>query len=207
MAAALDELSRLPGLSLVSFGRYADIVKDVGTVKHVSKSYGISSYQNILYGIGHVRTATMSGVNPVTAHPFCSSTMPDVAVVHNGAVTNAARLKRKLQVMGFPFFAQTDSEVIAAYIGERLNMGYDLEKACYDFVENGDGPYSFLLATPQGIAFVKDTFGLRPAIVGYNPKQEFYAIATDIAALNKVGASEQRDLPGNGIVRIFNTGK
>ncbi|HLC96443.1 MAG TPA: glutamate synthase-related protein [Candidatus Nanoarchaeia archaeon] len=203
VSAALDELSKISHLTLISHGNHVDVIKDIGTVENVVHLHDVRSEKDILFGLGHVRTATMSVVNPVTAHPFCTSSIPDATVVHNGEVTNAPLLKRRLQVMGFPFFAPTDSEVIAAFVGEKLSRGFSLEQACKDFVAKGDGPYSFLLATPEGIAFVKDDFGLRPAMVGYNPKDEFFAVATDIAALNSVGATEDRDLPGKGIVRVF----
>ena len=202
---ALDELSSIKKLTLINFGKYSDVVKDVGTVKRVSELYKIEEYANILYGIGHVRTATMSSVNPVTAHPFCTSVLPDITVVHNGEITNAPRLKRRLQVMGYPFFAPTDTEVIAGYIAERLNCGYDLEEVCKDFVKKGDGPYTFLLATPNGAALVKDRYSLRPAMHGYNSKDGFYAVATDIVGLNIVGATEQINILGPGGIRIFPT--
>ncbi|NOZ81207.1 MAG: hypothetical protein GXP63_06065 [DPANN group archaeon] len=203
---ALSKISKIPDLTLISFGNYSDVIKDVGKVDQLYRLYGLDRYENVLYGIGHVRTATMTGVNPVTAHPFSTSVLPDITVVHNGEVSNATRLKNKLQIMGYPFFAPTDSEVIASFIAERINRGYSLEDAAKDFVDRGDGPYSFLVATPEGVAFVKDRNALRPAIMGYNPGQGFYAVATDIAALNKVGAHEDLNFLSRGGVHVFKTG-
>ena len=75
------------------------------------------------HGIGHTRMATESRVDIAHSHPFWARPFPDIAVVHNGTITNYHQLRRRLEMKGHRFSTQNDSEVIAVYIADRLQAG------------------------------------------------------------------------------------
>ena len=72
---------------VISLGASLDIIKDVGSAQDVDKRYNVGSFKGT-HGLGHVRLATESDVKPEAAHPFWATGFADVAIVHNGQITN-----------------------------------------------------------------------------------------------------------------------
>ena len=81
------------------------------------------------HGIGHVRLATESEVKPEAAHPFWATGFADVAIVHNGQITNYWKMRRRLEARAFEFRTDNDSELIAVYLADKLAKGETLEQA------------------------------------------------------------------------------
>ena len=69
-------------------------------------------------GIGHTRWATHGEPIEINAHPHVTK---NVAVVHNGIIENFAELKDELLEKGIIFNSQTDTEVIARLIEEKIS--------------------------------------------------------------------------------------
>ena len=81
------------------------------------------------HAIGHVRMATESDVDIASAHPYWAYPFADVAVVHNGQLTNYHQWRRRLERLGHRFQSECDSEIIAVYLAEQLQNGVPLEAA------------------------------------------------------------------------------
>jgi glucosamine--fructose-6-phosphate aminotransferase (isomerizing) len=71
-------------------------------------------------GIGHTRWATHGRPNEENAHPHA---VGGVAVVHNGIIENHRELRRELELAGAHFATDTDTEVIAHLVNQRLKKG------------------------------------------------------------------------------------
>ena len=67
--------------------------------------------------------ATESDVDIANAHPYWAYPFPDVAVVHNGQLTNFHDWRRRLQRAGHRFQSECDSEIIAVYLAQRMSDG------------------------------------------------------------------------------------
>jgi methylamine---glutamate N-methyltransferase subunit A len=168
---------------LVSIGASLDIVKDVGTARDLDGIYGVGEVRGT-HGIGHVRLATESEVKPESAHPFWATGFADVAIVHNGQITNYYKMRRRLEARGFEFRTDNDSELIAVYLADRLAQGESLEQALERSVDDLDGVFSFLVSTREGIGFAKDRLAAKPMVMFED--DDLVAIASEEVSLNRL---------------------
>jgi methylamine---glutamate N-methyltransferase subunit A len=202
----LQKLSKDPDCYFFSFENEMKIFKETGLAKDLDKKYGIRK-MNGSHGIGHLRIATSSRVTPYNSHPFSTTIMPDIAIVHNGEITNYNLLRTSLELEGFSFHTDSDSEAIAVFLASRILKHGDIEKAHREFISKADGPFTYIAATSDSIAIVRDKFGTRKGIIGYNPgisdHAPFWAMATDLSALDVVGATTKIETPQPGKPRIF----
>ena len=202
----LYDLTQDPNIVIASFSKEMNLLKDIGLVRDLESKYKIRSIQGT-HGIGHLRIATSSRVTPDNAHPFSTIVMPDIAVVHNGEITNYAKLRSLLELQGYRLFTRCDSEVIAVFIADQLLRHGDLEKANHELIKKADGPFTYIVSTPDSLALVRDKFGARKGIFGYNPGNNdypsFWAMATDLSALDSVGATFYVETPEPGIPKMF----
>ena len=202
----LYDLTQDPNIVIASFSKEMNLLKDIGLVRDLESRYKIRSLQGT-HGIGHLRIATSSRVTPENAHPFSTIVMPDIAVVHNGEITNYSKLRSLLELQGYRLFTRCDSEVIAVFIADQLLRHGDLEKANYELIKKADGPFTYIVSTPDSLALVRDKFGARKGIFGYNPGNNdypsFWAMATDLSALDSVGATFYVETPEPGIPKMF----
>ncbi len=202
----LYDLTKDPNIVIASFSKEMNLLKDIGLVRDLESKYKIRSIQGT-HGIGHLRIATSSRVTPDNAHPFSTIVMPDIAVVHNGEITNYSKLRSLLELQGYRLFTRCDSEVIAVFIADQLLRHGDLEKANYELIKKADGPFTYIVSTTDSLALVRDKFGARKGIFGYNPGNNdypsFWAMATDLSALDSVGATFYVETPEPGIPKMF----
>jgi methylamine---glutamate N-methyltransferase subunit A len=158
---------RIEGTRVFSVGRSMEIIKDVGSAEDVDRYYGVAVLSGT-HGIGHTRMATESRVDIAHSHPFWARPFPDIAVVHNGTITNYHQLRRRLEMQGHRFSTQNDSEVIAVYIADRLQAGEPLEEALRASVSDLDGTFAYLISTERGIGLARDQFATKPLLYAEN---------------------------------------
>ncbi len=178
------------GVEILSFGSALEIIKDVGSSLDISKRYGIEAFTGT-HCIGHVRLATESIVDASRAHPFWAYGFSDVAIVHNGQITNYWKMKRRLQKTGYQFRTDNDSELIAVYLADKLDRGFSLEEVLARSVDELDGTFSFLVSTADGFGFAKDHLAAKPMVV--LEKDDMVAIASEEVALNRLFPGESLD--------------
>lgn len=168
---------------LVSIGTSLDIIKDVGSSHDLDDIYHIGEIRGS-HGIGHVRLATESDVKPEAAHPFWATGFADVAIVHNGQITNYWKMRRKLEARDFEFRTDNDSELIAVYIADKLAHGISLESALEQSVDDLDGTFTFLVSTKDGIGYAKDRLAAKPMVMYED--DGLVAIASEEVSLNRL---------------------
>ena len=128
LKALADYVEDVRGCEVLSLGNSLEIVKDLGDAEAVAEQYGLGGFEGT-HAIGHVRMATESDVDISGAHPYWAYPFSDVAVVHNGQLTNYFHWKRRLERSGHRFQSECDSEIIAVYLAEKMSGGASLEDA------------------------------------------------------------------------------
>ena len=109
-------------LEIQSVGRSLEIVKDLGGSKAVADKHGVRDFIGT-HGLGHARLATESAVSPTASHPFWARPFPDVAIVHNGQITDYYTWRGKLERQGYRFMTTNDSELLAVWISDQMRRG------------------------------------------------------------------------------------
>jgi glutamate synthase domain-containing protein 1 len=178
LASSIESLDK--DFEVVSIGRRLEIVKQTGSPENLEKTYCVSDFKGS-HGLGHTRLSTESRVDLSHSQPFWSHGFPDLAIVHNGHITNYHQLRRRYQQRGVRFYTENDSEVVAIYLAEQLRDGSTLQQALERMLRDLDGSYSCLAATDRELGFVKDAFALKPLVM--TETDDFVAVATEEIAL------------------------
>ena len=168
---------------VISIGSSLEIVKDVGSAHEVDDRYGVHEFHGT-HGLGHVRLATESDVKPEASHPFWATGFADVAIVHNGQITNYWKMRRRLERRGFEFTTDNDSELIAVYLADKMSQGISLKDALATSIDDLDGTFSFLVSTKDEIGYAKDRLAAKPMIM--YETDDLIAVASEEVSLNRL---------------------
>jgi methylamine---glutamate N-methyltransferase subunit A len=159
-----DRIEDIPDAEVLSIGRSLEIIKDLGDAETVSEQYRLGGFEGT-HAIGHVRMATESDVDISGAHPYWAYPFSDIAVVHNGQLTNYFHWKRRLERSGHRFQSECDSEIIAVYLAEKMSEGADLEQAMQQSLEELDGVFTYIAVTADALGVAKDEMAAKPLVL------------------------------------------
>ena len=159
-----DYVESVPGAEVLSAGSALEIVKDLGDAQTVGSAYKLDGYVGT-HGIGHVRMATESDVDISNAHPYWAYPFSDVAVVHNGQLTNYHQWRRRLERLGHRFASDCDSEIIAVYLAQKMAEGATLEQAMRQSLEDLDGVFTYICVSDDALGMAKDELAAKPLVL------------------------------------------
>jgi glutamate synthase domain-containing protein 1 len=183
LKAIADRVEDIRGTEVLSLGHTLEIVKDIGDAQTVAGDYGLGRFQGT-HGIGHVRMATESDVDISGAHPYWAYPFSDVAVVHNGQLTNYHQWRRRLERAGHRFQSECDSEIIAVYLAERMDGGDSLEDAMRRSLDELDGVFTYLAVTGDELGMAKDELAAKPLVLYEG--DDVVALASEETAIRAV---------------------
>lgn len=132
-------------------------------------------------GIAHTRWATHGAPCERNAHPHFSG---DIAVVHNGIIENHEALREQLKALGYVFSSDTDTEVIAHLLTEKLKQQPDLTVALKATVKELHGAYGLAVINAQQPDRLVAARSGSPLVVGLGLGENF--LASDQLALRQV---------------------
>ncbi len=178
-----DRIEDVPDAEVLSLGRSLEIVKDLGDAESVAEQYDLGGFKGT-HAIGHVRMATESDVDISGAHPYWAYPFTDVAVVHNGQLTNYFQWKRRLQRNGHRFQSECDSEIIAVYLAEKMSEGASLEDAMRASLEELDGVFTYIAVTNDALGVAKDEMAAKPLVLYEG--DDLVALASEEIAIRAV---------------------
>ena len=119
-------------------GGHITTMRDGGLVSQVFDEDKLRALQGDM-AIGHVRYSTTGGGSWENAQPIWRDDGRELALAHNGNLTNAVDLFNKLRRKGLEFRGTTDSEIMAALIS--VNYGRHIEDAVADVMPKLRGAY------------------------------------------------------------------
>lgn len=131
-------------------------------------------------GIAHTRWATHGFPNDLNAHPHVDNS-GNISVVHNGIVENYNAIRTKLLQDGYKFYTDTDTEVLAVFIGSIYEKVKNLEEAVRIALSEVDGTYGIaVLSSYEPDKIIAARMG-SPMVLGIGDDE--YIIASDAAAI------------------------
>jgi methylamine---glutamate N-methyltransferase subunit A len=178
-----DYVEDVPNCEVLSLGHSLEIVKDLGDAETVCKQYDLDGFGGT-HAIGHVRMATESDVDISGAHPYWAYPFADVAVVHNGQLTNYFQWRRRLERSGHRFQSECDSEVIAVYLAEKMSEGLDLEAAMRQSLDELDGVFTYICVTGDALGVAKDEMAAKPLVL--YESDDLVALASEEIAIRAI---------------------
>lgn len=174
-------------IEIQSCGRSLEIIKDVGGARAVADKHGVRTMEGT-HGLGHARLATESDVRPNASHPFWARPFSDVAIVHNGQITDYFTWREKLERQGYRFLTGNDSELIAVWVSDQMKAGLSLDAALKKSITSIDGVFTYMIANTGGIGFAKDRFAMKPLVVIQRGND--IAMATEEQAVRRIVEEE-----------------
>src|SRR5262245_52023328 len=132
-------------------------------------------------GIAHTRWATHGVPSERNAHPHQSG---DVAVVHNGIIENHEAKRAELKTLGYAFDSDTDTEVIAHLVREKLKRAPDLVSATRAAVAELEGAYAIAVVASDEASRIAVARKGAPLLLGLGDGENF--AASDVSALLQV---------------------
>ena len=167
----------------------------------VSETFGNEEAIERLQGaiaIGHNRYSTTGAPVARNIQPlFADFAFGGVAVAHNGNLTNALSIRRRLAGMGALFQSTTDTEVIIHLIA-RSRKG-KLADRLVEALGEVEGAYSLVAISRSKLFGMRDPHGVRPLVLGQ--LGEAWILTSETCALDIIGADYVRDVePGEMVV-------
>ena len=121
----------------------------------------------------------------------------NLALSHNGNLTNAGQLRTNLAKEGAVFNTTVDSEVVLNLIAYSARP--TIEERVAEAVNQIKGAFAILLMTDNKIIAVRDPYGFRPLVLG--KMENGWCVASESCAFDLVGAELVRDVkPGEMII-------
>jgi amidophosphoribosyltransferase len=150
--------------------------------------------------LGHIRYSTAGGSGLKNAQPIrVGYRNGQLALVHNGNLTNANEVRTKLVNEGALFQSTIDSEVIVHLIARSHRHG--VEQQLDDALSQLVGAFSVLVTVDDTLYAARDPWGYRPLVIGHIPGGGI-VIASETCALDIVGARFVRDVEPGEVLRV-----
>jgi len=129
-------------------------------------------------GIAHTRWATHGKPNEANAHPHMAG---GVAIVHNGIIENFRELREALQSEGRKFESETDSEVIAQLLDQKIAGGMDAVDAFEATLKELHGAFALAVIFSGKEGLLMGARRGSPLVLGYGEGEMF--LGSDAIAL------------------------
>lgn len=175
--------------------------KDLGLVGDVFTPEVMARFPKGNMAVGHVRYGTTGGNNRSNCQPIeINHQKGNMALAHNGNLSNAWQLRSELELSGAIFHTTSDTEIIAYIVTRERLRTPSIEKALSRAMDSLEGAYSLVLMSSAKLIAARDPHGFRPLCYGKLPDGG-YVVASESCALHAVGAAFVRDLrPGEILV-------
>lgn len=186
-----------------SDGKKLRTIKDRGLVLQVFNEKNLETLSGSS-AVGHTRYSTAGDDSILDAQPvFARYDLGEMAIVHNGNLTNAQEIRDELIKKGAIFQTFMDTENLIHLIAKSSKKR--LKDRIVDAVGRIEGAFSLLFLSRKKMFAMRDRFGFRPMSLG-KLQNGGYIVASETCAFDLVGAKFIRDINPGELV-IFDEGK
>lgn len=154
--------------------------------------------------IGHVRYSTTGESRIENAQPLENKfKLGQIAVAHNGNLTNSKIIRELLEDGGSTFNTTIDSEVIIKLIARKAQNGFI--EAIKSSVSATKGSYALVIVAENKLIGVRDPYGIRPLAIGISKNGDYF-LSSESCAFDSIGAEILRDVKAGEMVIIDENG-
>ncbi|HEY8001880.1 MAG: amidophosphoribosyltransferase [Vicinamibacteria bacterium] len=176
-------------------GGHITTLRDTGLVSQVFDEQKLRALDGDM-AIGHVRYSTTGGGSWENTQPVWRDDGREVALAHNGNLTNAVELYNELRERGISFRGTSDSEIIAALLS--VEEARPIENAVAAVMPRLEGAYSTVVMTKRAVVAFRDPHGVRPLSLG--KLGDRWCVASESCAFDIIGAELVREVsPGEAV--------
>ncbi len=153
--------------------------------------------------VGHTRYSTTGASSLINIQPMMvTNRSHNLAIAHNGNLTNARELRKKLDAKGSIFQTTSDTEIILHLIANSRKKNR-IERIT-DSLKKIKGAYSLLFLTENSIIAARDPNGFRPLALG--KLRNAWVVASETCAFDIIGAKYIRDVEAGEVMEISSRG-
>ncbi len=182
-------------------GGHITTLRELGLVSQVFDEQKLQALSGDM-AIGHVRYSTTGGGAWENAQPVWRSDRREVALAHNGNLTNAIELYKELRERGLSFRGTSDSEIIAALLSS--SEADTIEDAVAEVMPRLQGAYSTVVMTKHAVVAFRDPHGVRPLSLGELDGR--HVVASESCAFDIIGARLLREIEPGELVSLTERG-
>ena len=182
-------------------GGHITTLRDTGLVSQVFDEEKLRALDGDM-AIGHVRYSTTGGGSWENSQPVWRDDGREVALAHNGNLTNAVELYNELRERGIEFRGTSDSEIIAALLS--VEEARPIENAVAAVMPRLEGAYSTVVMTKRAVVAFRDPHGVRPLSLG--KLGDRFCVASESCAFDIIGAELMREVQPGELVALTEDG-
>jgi len=177
-------------------GKQFRVHKGMGLVSQVFKGSVLHDLVGKM-AVGHTRYSTMGSSLMRNAQPLTvDCARGQIAIAHNGNLTNAGVLREELEERGSIFQTTVDSEIILHWLAQPTGDG---ENNLVQTLRRVEGAYSLVIMTENELIGVRDPHGFRPLCLG--KVDGAWVLSSETCALDLIQAEFVRDVePGEAVI-------
>jgi amidophosphoribosyltransferase len=185
------------GIASLTKDQQIQCVRGMGKVAEVFKGHDLEKLSSHA-AIGHVRYSTTGESHAENAQPLLVRYQRgQVALGHNGNLTNNRRLRASLVDEGSIFATTTDSEVVLHLLARHSHQK-SFDAALNATLSELIGAFSLVLLWPDRMIAVRDPWGIRP--LWYGQKDGAHIFGSETAPFDIIGAEALKEVePGTWI--------
>jgi amidophosphoribosyltransferase len=189
------------GIASCDEGGHITTLRETGLVSQVFDEQKLHALDGDM-AIGHVRYSTTGGGSWENSQPVWRDDGRELALAHNGNLTNAVELYNELREHGIEFRGTSDSEIIAALLS--IEEARPIENAVAAVMPRLHGAYSTVVMTKRAVVAFRDPHGVRPLSLGRLGDR--FCVASESCAFDIIGAELMREVGPGELVALTEDG-
>lgn len=180
------------------------VTRGMGLVNEIFSPESLKKL-NSNVGIGHVRystagSSTINNAQPILIHGSAG----DMAIGHNGEISNASDLKEFLESQGISFSTESDSEVIIRLLSYNISKMGSIIEGIRKTMSMLIGSYSLVLMINNRVFAIRDPLAIRPLVLG--EVENATGVASESVAFDTLNGRVIRDLKAGEIIELTENG-